>query len=49
MFTSTQINEIKNKLQLFGKKNPSFPKVDKCYSNDSIVILQEGSNKSISK
>lgn len=48
MFTSEQINEIKNKLQLFGKKDSSFPKVDKCYSNDSIVILQDGSNKSIS-
>lgn len=48
MFTSDQINEIKNKLQLFGKKDSSFPKVDKCYSNDSIVILQDGSNKSIS-
>ena len=48
MFTSNQINEIKNKLQLFGKKDSSFPKVDKCYSNDSIVILQDGSNKSIS-
>ena len=48
MFTSEQINEIKNKLQLFGKKDSSFPKVDKCYSNDSIVILQDGSNKRIS-
>ena len=48
MFTSNQINEIKNKLQLFGKKDSSFPKVDKCYPNDSIVILQDGSNKSIS-
>lgn len=49
MFTSNQIKEIKNKLQLFGKNDSSFPKVDKCYSNDSIVILQDGSNKSISK
>lgn len=48
MFTSDQINEIKNKLQLFGKKDSSFPKVDKCYSDDSIAIVQEGTNKQIS-
>lgn len=39
MFTSNQINEIKNKLQLYGKKDSSFHKVDKCYSNGYLCYV----------
>ena len=47
MFTSSQIEEIRKKLQLEGRKDTSFPLVDPLEGNETIAIVQQGQNKQL--
>ena len=47
MFTCNQIEEIKRKLQLIGRKDTSFPLADSLNGNEIIAIVQQGQNKQL--
>lgn len=47
MFTCNQIEEIKRKLQLIGRKDTSFPLADPLNGNEIIAIVQQGQNKQL--
>ena len=47
MFTYNQIEEIKRKLQLIGRKDTSFPLADPLNGNEIIAIVQQGQNKQL--
>lgn len=47
MFTSNQIEEIRKKLQLMGKKDTSFPLAESLKGNETIAIVQQEQNKRI--
>lgn len=47
MFTSSQINEIKKKLQLFGVKDSQFSYVEKLKGDETVVVVQDGCNKRV--
>ena len=48
MFTCNQIEEIKRKLQLIGRKDTSFPLAESLSGNEIIAIVQQGQNKQLS-
>ena len=47
MFTCNQIEEIKRKLQLTGRKDTSFPLAEPLNGNEIIAIVQQGQNKQL--
>ena len=47
MFTCNQIEEIKRKLQLIGRKDTSFPLAEPLNGNEIIAIVQQGQNKQL--
>lgn len=47
MFTCNQIEEIKRKLQLIGRKDTSFPLAKPLSGNEIIAIVQQGQNKQL--
>ena len=47
MFTYNQIEEIKRKLQLIGRKDTSFPLAEPLNGNEIIAIVQQGQNKQL--
>lgn len=47
MFTCSQIEEIKRKLQLIGRKDTSFPLAEPLNGNEIIAIVQQGQNKQL--
>lgn len=47
MFTCNQIEEIKRKLQLIGRKDTSFPLANPLNGNEIIAIVQQGQNKQL--
>ena len=47
MFTCNQIEEIKRKLQLIGRKDTSFPLADPLNGTEIIAIVQQGQNKQL--
>ena len=47
MFTCNQIEEIKRKLQLIGRKDTSFPLAEPLSGNEIIAIVQQGQNKQL--
>lgn len=47
MFTYNQIEEIKRKLQLIGRKDTSFPLANPLNGNEIIAIVQQGQNKQL--
>lgn len=47
MFTCNQIEEIKRKIQLIGRKDTSFPLAEPLSGNEIIAIVQQGQNKQL--
>lgn len=47
MFTSSQIEEIRKKLQLEGRKDTSFPLAGPLKGNETMAIVQQGQNKQL--
>lgn len=47
MFTSSQIEEIRKKLQLGGAKDTQFPLADSLKGNETVAIVQQGINKQL--
>lgn len=47
MFTNSQIEEIRKKLQLGGAKDTSFPLAGSLKGNETMAIVQQGQNKQL--
>ena len=47
MFTSSQIEEIRKKLQLGGVKDTQFPIAESLKGNETMAIVQQGQNKQL--
>lgn len=47
MFTRNQIEEIRKKLQLEGRKDTSFPLAGPLKGNETVAIVQQGQNKQL--
>lgn len=47
MFTSSQIEEIRKKLQLGGRRDTSFPLAESLKGNETMAIVQQGQNKQL--
>ena len=47
MFTTSQIEEIRKKLQLQGVKDSSFPPASPLKGNETVAIVQQGQNRSL--
>lgn len=47
MFTNTQIEEIRKKLQLVGVKDSSLPTANPLNGTESVAVVQQGQNKQV--
>ena len=47
MFTNSQIEEIRKKLQLGGRRDTSFPLAEPLKGNETMAIVQQGQNKQL--